>query len=298
MAQHHRAGEGRSGDRTGRSLVRMHAVNIFTDVLGQRDTGRGGEIEASMRYIAKEGRGVVVLIREPPTVMLSEHRRRAGERIKPAGGELRDYGVGAQILIDLGVKEMVLLTNSRKSVVGLEGFGLKIVGQKPVPADVCLTMSTRTETRDGAASCRRRQGGAHPDRGVALLRRDRRCADRGRRARDREERRARPNGLSCPAPSRFRAPSRLAAERYDGFVALGCVMRGETTHYDYICGESARGLMELAVNRKLAIGYGILTVETIEQAKARALVERGDKGGDAAHACLTMVALGRRWRPG
>jgi 3,4-dihydroxy 2-butanone 4-phosphate synthase/GTP cyclohydrolase II len=112
--------------------VRMHAVNIFTDALGQRDTGRGGEIEASMRYIAKEGRGVIVLIREAPTIMLSEQRRRAGERIKPAGGELRDYGVGAQILIDLGVKEMVLLTHSRKSVVGLEGFGLKIVGQKPI----------------------------------------------------------------------------------------------------------------------------------------------------------------------
>ena len=132
-------------------MVRMHAVNIFTDLLGQRDTGRGGEIEASMREIAKEGRGVVVLIREPPTVMLSEQRRRAGERIEPAGGELRDYGVGAQILIDLGVKEMVLLTNSKKSVVGLEGFGLKIVGQKPIPRPPrrdrrSADMSTRTET--------------------------------------------------------------------------------------------------------------------------------------------------------
>jgi 3,4-dihydroxy 2-butanone 4-phosphate synthase/GTP cyclohydrolase II len=111
----------------------MHAVNIFTDALGQRNTGRGGEIEASMREIAKEGRGVIVLIREPVTVMLSEQRRRAGEQIEPAGGELRDYGVGAQILIDLGVKEMVLLSNSKKSIVGLEGFGLKIAGQKPVP---------------------------------------------------------------------------------------------------------------------------------------------------------------------
>jgi len=114
-------------------MVRMHAVNIFTDVLGQRNTGRGGEIEASMQEIAKEGRGVIVLIREPPTIMLAEQRRRAGEAIEPAGGELRDYGVGAQVLIDLGVREMVLLSHSNKSVVGLEGFGLKIVGQKPVP---------------------------------------------------------------------------------------------------------------------------------------------------------------------
>ena len=114
-------------------MVRMHAVNLFTDTLGQRSGGRGGEIEASMREISKEGRGIIVLIREPLTVVLAEQRRRAGEPIEPAGQELRDYGVGAQILIDLGVKEMVLLTNSKKSVVGLEGFGLKITGQKPVP---------------------------------------------------------------------------------------------------------------------------------------------------------------------
>jgi len=113
--------------------VRMHAVNLFTDTLGQRSGGRGGEIEASMRSIAEEGRGVIVLIREPLTVVLAEQRRRAGEPIAPAGVELRDYGVGAQILIDLGVKEMILLTNSRKSIVGIEGFGLKITGQKPVP---------------------------------------------------------------------------------------------------------------------------------------------------------------------
>ena len=113
--------------------VRMHAVNLFTDTLGQRSGGRGGEIEASMRTIAEEGRGVIVLIREPLTVVLAEQRRRAGEPIAPAGVELRDYGVGAQILIDLGVKDMILLTNSKKSIVGIEGFGLKVVGQKPVP---------------------------------------------------------------------------------------------------------------------------------------------------------------------
>ena len=99
-------------------------------------------------------------------------------------------------------------------------------------------------------------------------------------------------------PGAFEIPGAiaLAAKHYDGFVALGCVIRGETTHYDYVCGESARGLMELAINDKLAIGYGIVTVDTMDQAKARAFTDRGDKGGDAAHACLAMVALGRRWR--
>ncbi|MBS0539149.1 MAG: 3,4-dihydroxy-2-butanone-4-phosphate synthase [Proteobacteria bacterium] len=114
-------------------MVRMHAVNIFTDALGQRDHGRGGEIEASMQEISREGRGVIVLIREPLTIMLNDYRRRSGEAVEESGGELRDYGIGAQILIDLGVKEMVLLSNSKKSVVGLEGFGLKITDQRPVP---------------------------------------------------------------------------------------------------------------------------------------------------------------------
>jgi len=99
-------------------------------------------------------------------------------------------------------------------------------------------------------------------------------------------------------PGAFEIPGAvaLAADHYDGFVALGCVIRGETTHYDYVCGESARGLMDLAIRNKLAIGYGIVTVDNMEQAKARAYTDRGDKGGDAAHACLAMVARGRRWR--
>jgi 6,7-dimethyl-8-ribityllumazine synthase len=92
----------------------------------------------------------------------------------------------------------------------------------------------------------------------------------------------------------------LAAERvsgfgaYDGFVALGAVIRGETTHYDYVCGESARGLQDLAVRRGLAIGYGILTVENMEQAWARARRSEGDKGNGAAVAALAMVAYKRR----
>ena len=99
-------------------------------------------------------------------------------------------------------------------------------------------------------------------------------------------------------PGAFEIPGAiaLAAGRYDGFLALGCVIRGETTHYDYVCGESARGLMDLSIRDRLAIGYGIVTVNTMEQARARAFTDRGDKGGDAAHACLAMVALGRRWR--
>ncbi len=100
-------------------------------------------------------------------------------------------------------------------------------------------------------------------------------------------------------PGAFEIPGAIAqaarGESYEGFVALGCVVRGETSHYDYVCGERARGLMDLSTRERLAIGYGILTVDTIEQAVARADPEAGDKGGEAMRACLAMVALQRRF---
>jgi 6,7-dimethyl-8-ribityllumazine synthase len=83
--------------------------------------------------------------------------------------------------------------------------------------------------------------------------------------------------------------------RFDGYVALGCVIRGETTHYDYVCGESARGLQDLALKYTLALGYGILTVENEAQAWERARVDRKNKGGDAARACLAMIEAKRKF---
>jgi len=87
---------------------------------------------------------------------------------------------------------------------------------------------------------------------------------------------------------------RPAGVRYDGFVALGCVIRGETYHFEIVANESARGLMDLAIGKKLAIGNGILTVEDEAQAWARARVSEGDKGGFAARACLDVINLRRR----
>ena len=96
-------------------------------------------------------------------------------------------------------------------------------------------------------------------------------------------------------PGAFEIPAVIAfakdSNKYDGYIALGCVIRGETTHYDYVCLESARGLNELAIKEKLAIGYGIITVENEEQAIARANPTKKDKGGFAANACLEMIKL-------
>lgn len=81
---------------------------------------------------------------------------------------------------------------------------------------------------------------------------------------------------------------------YDGVVALGCVIRGETSHYDIVAGESARGLMDIGLLRRLPIGNGILTVDTEAQALARARPQEMDKGGGAAQAALALVRLKRR----
>ncbi len=90
--------------------------------------------------------------------------------------------------------------------------------------------------------------------------------------------------IAIDAARRRRAP-------YDGVIALGCVISGETYHFEVVSNESARGLMDLSVNERLPIGNGILTVENEAQAHARARVEEGNKGAAAARAALTMVAL-------
>ncbi|MEL8056413.1 MAG: 6,7-dimethyl-8-ribityllumazine synthase [Pseudomonadota bacterium] len=100
-------------------------------------------------------------------------------------------------------------------------------------------------------------------------------------------------------PGAFEVPGAIAmaadSAQWDGYIALGCVIRGETSHYDYVCGESARGLMTLATERRLAIGYGILTVENEAQALARARRGEKNKGRDAAMACLEMLKLRKKF---
>jgi 3,4-dihydroxy 2-butanone 4-phosphate synthase/GTP cyclohydrolase II len=110
-------------------LVRMHALNVLEDVLGDRSLSHGGELQAAMRMIGEAGRGAVVLLREPIPTSLSQRLNESGTLGRP---ELRDYGIGAQILLDLGVRDMILLTNAKKTIVGLEGYGLAVIEQRPI----------------------------------------------------------------------------------------------------------------------------------------------------------------------
>jgi 3,4-dihydroxy 2-butanone 4-phosphate synthase/GTP cyclohydrolase II len=109
-------------------LVRVHAVELLSDMLGGP---HGTLLQSAMRMIAAEGRGAIVLIRDAAPNSLSERVRLMAGSPRPIRS-LRDYGIGAQILVDLGVKDMILLSNTHRTVIGLEAYGLNIVEQREV----------------------------------------------------------------------------------------------------------------------------------------------------------------------
>ena len=115
----------------GAALVRMHALDVLQDVLGDDSQKKGNLLRESMRLIDAHGSGVIVLIREPLATALSDSLLARSGNVPPTNA-LRDYGIGAQILLDLGVREMTLLTNTPKMIVGLDGYGLHIAGYQPI----------------------------------------------------------------------------------------------------------------------------------------------------------------------
>jgi 3,4-dihydroxy 2-butanone 4-phosphate synthase / GTP cyclohydrolase II len=116
-------------------LVRMHALNVLDDVLGDTRSGKTCRLHDAMRIIGARGRGVVVVIREPHKSSLSDHVRALIAGASEETPQLRDYGIGAQILLDLGVKGMILLSNTERTLIGFEGYGLKIVGRHPISSE-------------------------------------------------------------------------------------------------------------------------------------------------------------------
>jgi 3,4-dihydroxy 2-butanone 4-phosphate synthase / GTP cyclohydrolase II len=120
------------GDITSDSpvLVRMHAWNVFEDVLrGAEDTSQTA-LDSAIQQIGAEGRGIIIVIREHHPEWVARQVDKKQGRLKEEAADLRHYGIGAQILVDLGVKEMILLSNNKRNIVGLEGYGLTVVGQK------------------------------------------------------------------------------------------------------------------------------------------------------------------------
>jgi 6,7-dimethyl-8-ribityllumazine synthase len=105
-----------------------------------------------------------------------------------------------------------------------------------------------------------------------------------------------PGALEVPQAAVMAIGAR-GREFYGGVVALGCVIRGETSHYDIVASESARALMEIGINHGVPVGNGILTVDTADQAAVRAALDRGDKGGAAAEAVIALLRIKTRLAP-
>jgi 3,4-dihydroxy 2-butanone 4-phosphate synthase/GTP cyclohydrolase II len=112
--------------------VRVHQFNILEDLMCDRG-GRGGYLHAAMHMIGEEGRGVVVIIRERKSTGVSDRVSANREHGVTDASELRDIGIGAQILRDLGVRDMIVLSHSQRPLVGIEGYGLKVVNQRDIP---------------------------------------------------------------------------------------------------------------------------------------------------------------------
>lgn len=114
-------------------LVRMHSFSIGADAMGSLDAPDSGILQRSMELIGEAGAGVIVLIRDTSPTSLSDRIRQFSSAPRKPINELRNYGVGAQILVDLGVRDIILLSNSQRSIVGLEGFGLRLIETRSVP---------------------------------------------------------------------------------------------------------------------------------------------------------------------
>lgn len=129
-AEHIALVKGDPANEDGPALVRMHAANLVNDVLGVGDR----VLETAMRRIGEVGAGVVVLINEPDKMPPSQQVSafNGDDTATQSSAQLRDYGVGAQILLDLGVRELKLLTNTPKTIIGLDGYGLTVHGQQPI----------------------------------------------------------------------------------------------------------------------------------------------------------------------
>ena len=311
-----------------RILVRVHSECLTGDVFGSLRCDCGDQLEAAVERVGAEGRGVVLYIRghEGRAIGLT-HKLRAyqlqerGRDTVEANVELgfaadpRDYGIGAQILVDLGVKSMRLLTNNPAKRAGLEGYGLSIVEREPLEvrpnARNIEYLRTKREKLghilDGLETLGR--GGPMRDVRGDFLARGRRLAIVVARFNELVTGKLLEGALECLrahgvdeddllvawVPGAFELPlvsRRLAASGgFDAVICLGAVMRGETPHFDHVAGQAALGIRTAAEDTGVPVIFGVLTTDTLEQAIDRAGGKHGNKGWDAAMAAIETASV-------
>ena len=288
--------------------MRVHSECLTGDVFHSQRCDCGQQLEDALRRIEDEGQGVLLYLAQEGRGIGLLNKLRA-YKLQEEGldtvdanlelglpADLRDYGIGAQILVDLGLTSIRLLTNNPKKIVGLEGYGL--ARHRPDPDRARARTSTTAPT---CARKRERMGHLLHHQGLALdeeMIHEERIADResaeatadgragwltrcaivvgaflrgaGGAARRRapracSRRRARsvevhdvPGAFELPLAAKYCAES----GRYAGVACLGAVIRGETDHYDYVCSEAARGIARVSLDTGVPCAFGVLTVET------------------------------------
>ena len=275
--------------------VRMHAVDTIADFMGGSHVG---SLHGAIKILAEQKRGVVVLIRESRPNVISEKVRHMLQRTK-AEPALRDYGIGAQILVDLGVKNMILLSNHERTIVGLEGYGINIVEQRKITATDDGQVGLVVSTADAELPVAPELPGEAPK--ILLIRAPyyRDVVDGMTKAANEILREVKAQVQTIDVAGAFELPQALrialrGRQHFDGFVALGCVVRGETDHYEFICNTAMDGLMQVALQDGICLGTALLTVDTVAQAEARSRETGANKGAEAAVACLKQIAIARR----
>ena len=292
-------------------LVRVHSECLTGDVFHSLRCDCGEQLESALAMIEREGRGVLLYLSQEGRGIGLLNKLRA-YKLQEEGldtvdanlrlglpADLRDYGIGAQILVDLGLTSIRILTNNPKKISGLAGYGLSVSDQIPIehvpnPHNEAYLRAKRDRMghtlhhqglaldeqmlQDEHEQDRRRDGAAR-----WLTRRASPCAWRASTpswptsSRPEPARRSRREGIEeadrFDVPGSFELPliAKYAAEsgRYEAVVCLGAVIRGETDHYDYVCAETARGIQAVQLQTGIPCGFGVLTVDTMEQALAR-----------------------------
>ena len=297
-------------------LVRVHSECLTGDVFGSLRCDCGPQLHAALAAVADEGRGVVLYMRGHEGRGIGLVHKLQAYQLQDSGADTvdanlelglpadaRDYGTGAQILADLGVRSMRLLTNNPAKRAGLEGYGLRIIGRVPLPVhatDAQPALPADQARPDGPRPARRHRAtdavsgsGAPtaaaarrgPACGVVVVARrpwheqvmDGLVAGALRALTDAgvDAARARAGARGVRAAGRG-AGSR--AQRADAVVALGVVIRGGTPHFEYVCSAATDGLTRVALDTGVPVGFGLLTCDDEAQALDRAGPARVARG--------------------